>query len=197
MSPEVVGIIGVVIMVALIFLRVWVGVAMITVGVLGFILLEGWRHAFIIAGTEPYSQISVYVISCVPLFILMGIVASETGIAGDLYNAANNNIPGGLAIATTVATGGFAAVCGSSDATAAAMGKVAFPEMKKLGYDSKLAACPFSKQDRTFIHIHNTVRQIISNTSVFNGMFRKLDTDPGYGRNPETWWDIDLSPYGL
>jgi C4-dicarboxylate transporter DctM subunit len=143
MSPEVVGIIGVVIMVALIFLRVWVGVAMITVGVLGFALLEGWRHAFIISGTEPYSQISVYVISCVPLFILMGIVASETGIAGDLYNTANRwmgNIPGGLAIATTVATGGFAAVCGSSDATAAAMGKVAFPEMKKLGYDSKLAA---------------------------------------------------------
>lgn len=143
MSPEVVGIIGVVIMVALIFLRVWVGVAMITVGVLGFALLEGWHHAFIIAGTEPYSQISVYVISCVPLFILMGIVASETGIAGDLYNAANKwigNIAGGLAIATTVATGGFAAVCGSSDATAAAMGKVAFPEMKKLGYDSKLAA---------------------------------------------------------
>jgi epoxyqueuosine reductase len=60
-----------------------------------------------------------------------------------------------------------------------------------------LAACPFSKQDDSFIHIHNTVRQIISTTSVFNGVFRKLDTDPGYGRNPETWWDIDLSPYGL
>ncbi len=143
MSPEVVGIIGVVIMIALIFLRVWVGVAMITVGFLGFAFLEGWRHAFIIAGTEPYSQIAFYVISCIPLFILMGIVASETGIARDLFNAANKwigNIPGGLAIATTVATGGFAAVCGSSDATAAAMGKVAFPEMKKLGYDSKLAA---------------------------------------------------------
>jgi tripartite ATP-independent transporter DctM subunit len=143
MSPEIVGIIGVVIMIALIFLRVWVGVAMIFVGFLGFAWLEGWRHAFIISGTEPYSQISVYVISCVPLFILMGIVASETGIAGDLYYAANKwigNIPGGLAIATTLATGGFAAVCGSSDATAAAMGKVAFPEMKKLGYDSKLAA---------------------------------------------------------
>jgi len=143
MSPEVVGIIGVVIMIALIFLRIWVGVAMIIVGFLGFAYLEGWHHALIISGTEPYSQIAVYVISCVPLFILMGIVASETGIAGDLYNVANKwvgNIPGGLAVATTVATGGFAAVCGSSDATAAAMGKVAFPEMKKLGYDSKLAA---------------------------------------------------------
>ncbi len=143
MSPEIIGIIGVVIMIALIFMRVWVGVAMILIGFLGYACLAGWRHAFIIAGTEPYSQISVYVLSCVPLFILMGIVASETGIAGDLYNAANKwigNIAGGLAIATTVATGAFAAVCGSSDATAAAMGKVAFPEMKKLNYDSKLAA---------------------------------------------------------
>ena len=143
MSPELVGIIGVVIMLILIFMRVWVGVAMIVVGFLGFAYLEGWHQAFIIAGTEPYSQIAFYIISCIPLFILMGIVVSVSGIASDLYNAANKwigNMPGGLAIATMVATGGFAAVCGSSDATAAAMGKVAFPEMKKLGYDSKLAA---------------------------------------------------------
>ena len=143
MSPEIVGVIGVVIMLVLIFMRVWVGLAMIIVGFLGFAYLEGWGQALIISGTEPYSQIAFYVISCIPLFILMGIVVSETGIAGDLFGTANKwigNVPGGLAIATTVATGGFAAVCGSSDATAAAMGKVAFPEMKKLGYDSKLAA---------------------------------------------------------
>jgi len=60
-----------------------------------------------------------------------------------------------------------------------------------------LAACPFSKVDTSFIHIHNLVRQILSATSVFNRMFRKLDTDPGYGRDPEAWWDIDLPPYGL
>lgn len=143
MSSESVGIIGVVVMLILIFMRTWVGVAMIVVGFLGFAYLEGWHQAFIISGTEPYSQIAFYIISCIPLFILMGIVVSTTGIAGDLYKAANKwigNMPGGLAIATMVATGGFAAVCGSSDATAAAMGKVAFPEMKKLGYDSKLAA---------------------------------------------------------
>ena len=143
MSPELVGIIGVVFMLVLIFMRVWVGVAMILVGILGLAYLDGWDKAFIFAGTEPYSQIAFYVISCIPLFILMGIVVSTTGIAGDLYNAAHKwigNMPGGLAIATMVATGGFAAVCGSSDATAAAMGKVAFPEMRKLGYDTKLAA---------------------------------------------------------
>jgi C4-dicarboxylate transporter DctM subunit len=143
MSSELIGIIGVAIMLILIFMRVWVGVAMIVVGFLGLVLMDGWDKAFLIAGTEPYSQIAFYVISCIPLFILMGIVVSSTGIAGDLYNTAHKwigNMPGGLAMATMVATGGFAAVCGSSDATAAAMGKVAFPEMKKLGYDSKLAA---------------------------------------------------------
>ncbi len=143
MSSELVGIIGVLVMLVLIFMRVWVGAAMILVGFLGFAYLDGWDKAFIISGTEPYSQIAFYIISCIPLFILMGIVVSRTGIAGDLYNAANKwigNMPGGLAMATMVASGGFAAVCGDSAATAAAMGEVAFPEMKKLGYDNKLAA---------------------------------------------------------
>jgi len=60
-----------------------------------------------------------------------------------------------------------------------------------------LAACPFSKLDKSFIHIHNLIRQILSTTPVFNGMFRKLDGDSGYGRNPETWWDSDLPTYGI
>ncbi len=60
-----------------------------------------------------------------------------------------------------------------------------------------LAACPFTKLDNSFIHIHNMVRQIVSATPVFNGIFRKLDTDPGYGKDPEDWWDMDLPPYGL
>jgi epoxyqueuosine reductase len=60
-----------------------------------------------------------------------------------------------------------------------------------------LAACPFSKLDKSFIHIHDFVRQIVSTTPVFNKTFRKLDTDPGYGRNPEAWWDMDLPPYGV
>jgi epoxyqueuosine reductase len=57
-----------------------------------------------------------------------------------------------------------------------------------------LAACPFSKQDGSFIH--DLVRQIISTTPAFNGMFRRLDTDPGFGRDPEEWWNLDLPPHG-
>ncbi|MQY81482.1 MAG: reductive dehalogenase [Dehalococcoidia bacterium] len=59
-----------------------------------------------------------------------------------------------------------------------------------------LATCPFSKQDKSFIHIHDFVRQIIATTPAFNGMFRKLDTDPGYGKDPEAWWELDLPPHG-
>ena len=59
-----------------------------------------------------------------------------------------------------------------------------------------LATCPFSKQDRSFIRIHDFVRQMISTTSAFNSMFRKLDTDPGFGKDPEAWWNLDLPPHG-
>lgn len=143
MSPEIVGIICLVAMLVLIFMGVWVGTAMLVTGFLGFVYLEGFFRAFTILGTEAYSQIFSYVFACVPLYILMGIVVSNTGIAGDLYNAANKwvgNIKGGLAIATTVACGLFAAICGSSDASAAAMGKVAYPEMVKFKYDKRLAS---------------------------------------------------------
>jgi epoxyqueuosine reductase len=59
-----------------------------------------------------------------------------------------------------------------------------------------LASCPFSKQDKSFIHIHDFVRQVIATTPTFNGMFRKLDTDRGYGKDPEAWWEFDLPPHG-
>jgi epoxyqueuosine reductase len=59
-----------------------------------------------------------------------------------------------------------------------------------------LAACPFSKQGKSSINIHDLVRQIISTTPAFNGILRKLDTDPGYGKEPEAWWELDLPPHG-
>jgi C4-dicarboxylate transporter DctM subunit len=143
MSPDMIGAIGVGLMLLMIFLGIWVGTAMLVAGFVGFIYLEGFAKAFTILGTEPYSQIASYVLACVPLYILMGIVVSQTGIAGDLYNTANKwigSMKGGLAIATTMACGAFAAICGSSDASAAAMGKVAYPEMMKFRYDQKLAS---------------------------------------------------------
>ena len=114
---------------------------MFIVGFLGFAYIVGFKHAFLVMGSVPYGAISNETLACVPLFILMGVVVSNTGVAKDLYHSAYKwlgQLRGGLAMATVVACGGFAAVSGTSPATAATMGKVALPEMQKYKYDLKL-----------------------------------------------------------
>jgi len=141
-SPELIGGIGVVILVILVFMRIWIGAAMALVGFVGYGIIIGFDYAFIFAGQLPYSTIAFYPITAIPLFVLMGAVISNTGVSGDLYNTAHKwigRLRGGLAMATVGACAAFSAVCGSSTATAATMGKVALPEMKRLDYDDKLA----------------------------------------------------------
>lgn len=141
MSPEAVGLIGVAVLLILLFLGVWIGIAMAFVGFLGIICIAGAKNALLVMGSVPYGAISNENVACVPLFILMGAVLSNTGLAKEIYSAAYKwlgRFRGGLALATVCACGAFAAVCGSSPATAATVGKVAFPEMKKYGYDTKL-----------------------------------------------------------
>ena len=143
MSPEVVGAIGVAILVVLLFLRVWVGIAMALIGFLGFAYITSVKNALLVLGAVPYSTLANETVAAVPLFILMGVMVSNTGVAGDLYQTAYKwfgQFRGGLAMATVVACGGFAAICGSSQATVATLGKVALPEMKKYRYDMKLTA---------------------------------------------------------
>ena len=143
MSPELIGLIGLIVLLVLIFMRIWIGAAMALVGFLGYGYLAGWANAFVVAGTEPYSNIAFYPITVIPLFILMGAVVANTGVAANLYNTAYKwlgKLPGGLAMSTVVACAAFAAICGSSAATAATMGKVSLPEMKKYNYDAKLAS---------------------------------------------------------
>jgi C4-dicarboxylate transporter DctM subunit len=143
MSPELIGVIGVIALIVLMFMRIWIGAALALVGILGYGYLAGWDYTSVMSGTEPYSQIAFYPITVIPLFILMGTVVSNTGVAGDLYNTAYKwlgNLRGGLAISTVMACAGFAAICGDSVATAATMGKVALPEMKKYDYDERLAS---------------------------------------------------------
>ncbi|MFH1646718.1 MAG: TRAP transporter large permease [Chloroflexota bacterium] len=142
MSPEMIGFIGIIALVVLIFLRIWIGAVMVLIGFIGYGILAGWHSAFVVVGTEPYSNIAFYPITVIPLFILMGAVVANTGVSGDLYNTANKWVGktrGGLAMATVVATAMFAAICGSSAATAATMGRVALPQMKRHNYDDKLA----------------------------------------------------------
>ena len=143
MSGEVIGIIGIFILLVLMFFKVKLGTAMILTGFLGYAILSGWDTALLMIGMEPHVQTAYYPITAIPLFILMGTVVSVTGISKDLYTAARKwvgQIRGGLAIATVGACGLFAAICGDSIATAVTMGKVSYPEMKRFGYDDRLAS---------------------------------------------------------
>jgi tripartite ATP-independent transporter DctM subunit len=116
---------------------------MMFVGLFGSVLIVGWAKTLNLLSALAYSQMASYTLSCIPLFILMGTLLSITGMGGGLYNFARamlGKVKGGLAMATVVACGLFAAVCGDSTATAATMGKVAYPEMKQQGYADSLAA---------------------------------------------------------
>lgn len=144
MSPEMIGLIGIIILIVLmIFFKVWVGFAMALVGFVGYMVFEGWDMAVFMSGMEPYTSVAAYTLSCIPLFILMGSVVAGTGISTDIYVAARQWIGfvrGGIAMATVAACGLFAAITGSSMATAVTMGKAAYPEMVKYEYDDKMAA---------------------------------------------------------
>lgn len=135
--------IGFLISFALIFLQVPIATALGLVGFGGVVWLNGWTPALSMAATITRDTTLVYSLIVLPLFVLMGNLVAGAGISGDLFRAAQALIGrrrGGVAMATIVASGGFAAICGSSVATAATMGKVAIPEMRRLGYGEKLAS---------------------------------------------------------
>lgn len=141
-SPELIGWIGLIVMIILLFAGLGIGFAMGFIGFVGFIAIGGLIPALNVLSTVPYEMMCNYTISVIPLFLLMGIVAANTGISSDLYKAANTwvgQIRGGLAMATTIACAGFAAICGSSLPEVITMGKIAVPEMKKYNYDMTLA----------------------------------------------------------
>ncbi len=143
MNPITVGIIGIVVMITLLMFRVWIGAAMMLVGIVGFALLSSARTALEMAGVTAYGTMADYNFTVVPLFVLMGEIAYNARISSDLYATANKwigQLRGGLAMATVWACAGFAAICGSSVAAAATMGTVTLPEMEKHGYDESLRA---------------------------------------------------------
>ncbi len=128
---------------ALAFLRVPLAASMAIVGIAGLGLLRGWTPAFASASLAVYETGFNYLLSVIPLFVLMGNFVSRAGMARELFMAANAFIGhkrGGLAMASIIASGGFGSICGSSIATAATMTRVAYPEMKAHGYKDGLAA---------------------------------------------------------
>ncbi len=119
-----------------------IGVAMALCGIGGIAMIIGLKPAISLFATTVYETTVTYELSIVPLFVLMGAVAARSGLSRELYDVFNawlGRFRGGLAIATVGACGAFAAICGSSLATAATMSKVALPEMKRMGYADSLA----------------------------------------------------------
>lgn len=142
MTPEWTGLAGIVLLFVLLFFRLYIGVAMALVGFLGFSYLSGLQTGLSLFGMIPYSTASFYSFSIIPLFVLMGQFAFYSGLSHDIYKAVYKwfgHLPGGLGIATILGCAGFAAISGSSLATAATMGSVALPEMRKYRYESGLA----------------------------------------------------------
>lgn len=131
-----------VLLVALILIGVPVAFALSISGTLGLILYLGIDKMAGLMLTVPYSNVAYFLLATVPMFILMAEFLNESDLTVVLYEAAHRwfgNIPGGLAITTTLASGGLAALSGSSTATAATMSSIAVPEMRKYGYDDRLS----------------------------------------------------------
>lgn len=142
MSPVGVGILGILILVIVFLLRMPVGFAMALVGFAGFSFLVTPQAGLSILARDIFYTFSSYSLTVIPMFVFMGSIASASGISKRLYAASNSilgRLRGGLAMATVAACAGFAAICGSTTATAAAMGRVSLPEMKKYHYDDSLA----------------------------------------------------------
>lgn len=138
-----VGLICLAAVLLLAFLRVPLGIALLTVSVAGISYLNNFQVAATMLPMTLSEAAFSYELAVVPLFILMGNVLSRTGISADLFRAAYaflGAVRGGLALATMVTCAGFSAVCGSSFATAATMSKVAYPSMQKYGYSDQLAS---------------------------------------------------------
>lgn len=142
MSEVTVGIVALAVLLLLFATGIELGFAMAFIGFVGFAYLNGLHAAMQLIGRDMYDVITNYGYTVFPLFILMGQIGFNSGIAARLYDAAHKfigHIPGGLAMATVMGATGFKAICGSSAATSATFASVAIPEMDRYGYDKKLS----------------------------------------------------------
>ena len=142
MDPITLGLLALVALTLMLFSGMRIAFATALCGFLGLWALRGYVPAASLASTVPHGHLTNYSLLVLPLFIMMGFFAFHAGITRDLYRAARQwcgHLPGGLAIATIFGSAGFAAACGASTASAAVMGKIALPELKKYNYDDRIA----------------------------------------------------------
>jgi tripartite ATP-independent transporter DctM subunit len=141
-SPELIGLLGVVVLIAMICARVWIGAALAVVGFFGIVLMNGWDTALGVIVTAPFTQMDNYTTTAIPMFTLMGMIIAETSIGRNLFDFANKFLGrrrGGVASATVVAAGLMGAVTGSDNVSCVIMSKMALPELKRLNYADSLA----------------------------------------------------------
>jgi len=142
-NPETIGLIGILAMLALLSLKVPVGIAMMVVSVIGYGYIIRPAAALARLGSDPFTSVTSYAFSVIPLFILMGVFLANAKLGSDLFsfvNALLGRLRGGMAMATIGASALFSSVCGSSIATASTIATVTVPEMRKYHYHEGLAA---------------------------------------------------------
>ena len=143
MDPIIISILSIIVLVAFIMLGIHVGTALIVVSVTGLWLITGsMRIPFSMLSISAYRGIMEYIFGTAPLFIVMGLLANESGVSTDLYDAANvffRRIRGGIAIATVAANAIFASITGVSVSSAAVFSKIAIPQMSRLGYNHRFS----------------------------------------------------------
>lgn len=139
---EIIGALGLVLMLAMIFLKIPIVYSLLVPGLLGMWSINGFRLVDSIFSSAPYGQVASWSLSVIPMFVLMGMLLSATGLTSNLYSAMKQWLwwlPGSLAVGTNAAGAGLAAVSGSTIGTTYALGRVGIPEMLKAGYDRRIA----------------------------------------------------------
>lgn len=142
LSPDMLAALGFGALFAMMLLRVPVGIAMGLVGIGGFAGVAGTGPALNLLAQSPIRTITDFNLSLIPFFVLMGVLATNSGMSRELFRAGNHwfgHLKGGMAMSTIGACAGFAAICGSSVATAATMSKIALPEMKRANYPDEVS----------------------------------------------------------
>lgn len=142
MSPTAIGLFMFGAMLALMALRVPIAAAMFIPGAVGYLTLSGEAALLNQLKGSAVARLTVYELSVIPLFLLMGQFASQGGLSRALFRAASawvGHVRGGLAMSSVLSAGAFGAVCGSSVATSATITQVAYPEMKAQGYHGRLS----------------------------------------------------------
>ncbi len=142
MDPQIIGIIGIAVLFFLLLIGMPIGFSLAFVGFCGVSYITDISVALPTLVRSFHGTFTTYSFTVIPLFVIMGELASVSGLSQEIYNVADKwlrRLPGGLGIATIGACAGFSAICGSSVATAATLGRVALPEMKKFSYSSHLS----------------------------------------------------------